>query len=172
MIYSLSKPESYPADNIRSGTRRNFIEGTTLHGGLSLLGTMLFDAKVCEKESLVGMMQRSIVSSYIPISKNEGILGESQQARRREQEPTLGDSMTEERVPCEFVGDDLSGPPFAWTLIWGGTFSNLYGWYIPDEIRKWGYVFWNKDRLQKHGGEQLLATQWEASWDEDPRETL
>lgn len=117
-------------------------------------------------------MQQSIVSSYIPISDVEGVLGETQQTQRREQEPSLGDHMTEERVPMPFRGDGLDAPPLAWTLIWGGTYSNLYGWYTSDEMRRWAYVFWDGARLRSHGGEELLARQWEDCWDEDPREML
>lgn len=143
-----------------------------MRGGLQLLSTILFDARVHDNERLVSLMQRSIVSSYVPISGGEGVVGESQQERRREQDPSLGDNMTEQRVSCPFVGDDLSGPPLAWTLIWRGTYSNLYGEYVPDEIRQWGYVFWDEGRLRKHGGEAVLARQWEARWEEDPREWL
>lgn len=133
---------------------------------------MLFDPEIRDNERLVSLMQRSIVSSHVPISGHEGVLGESHQARRREQDPSLGDSMIEERAACPFVGDELSGPPLAWTLIWGGTYSNLYGGYLPDEIRQWGYVFWDENRLRTHGGEQVLIAQWEGRWDEDPRDWL
>lgn len=143
-----------------------------MRGGLKLLSTTLFDARIRDKERLVSLMQQSIVSSYAPISEYEGVLGESQQTRRREQDPSLCDRMTEERAACPFVGDDVNEPPLAWTLIWSGTYSNLYGEYIPNEIRQWGYVFWDEDTLRKHGAEQILAQQWEARWDEDPREEL
>ncbi|RMZ78575.1 hypothetical protein DV738_g3796, partial [Chaetothyriales sp. CBS 135597] len=65
-------------------------------------------------------------------------------------------------------------PPLAWTLIWHGTYSNLYGWYIPDEIRRWGYVMWDAARLERTGGKELLMRQWIEYWDEDydPRDDL
>lgn len=155
------------------GTRRNFAEGTTLRGGLNLLQTVLFDlAGQHDQERLVETMQQSIVSSYIPISATEGIFGEMQQLQRRQQEPSLGDSMTEERAPCPFGGSDLTTPPLAWTVIWGGTYSNLYGYYTCDEFRRWAYVFWDGDRLRRYGAEEVLVMQWKYYWDEDPRETI
>lgn len=156
----------------RPGTRRNFAEGTTLRGGLSLLSTVLSDIGPHDQERLVDIMQRSIVSSYIPISGHEGLFGQSKQQRRRQEEPTIGDSLTEERAPCPFCGDNLSAPPLAWTLIWGGTYSNLFGWYTGDELRQWAYVFWDGVRLRKYAGDEFLAKQWEQCWWEDPRETL
>ncbi|KAJ4386827.1 hypothetical protein N0V93_009725 [Gnomoniopsis smithogilvyi] len=155
-----------------SWTRRNFAEGTTLRGGLSLLSTVLSDIGANDQERLVNIMQRSIVSSYIPISGHEGLFGQSKQQQRRQEEPTIGDSLTEERAPCPFCGDNQSVPPLAWTLIWGGTYSNLYGWYTGDELRQWAYVFWDGVRLRKYGGDEFLAKQWEQCWWEDPRETL
>lgn len=44
--------------------------------------------------------------------------------------------------------------------------------YVPDEMRQWGYVFWDADRLEKHGGMDVLTRQWEDRWDEDPREDI
>jgi len=35
----------------------------------------------------------------------------------------------------------------AWTMVWGDTYSNLHGWYIPGEIRRGGSVFWDTARL-------------------------
>lgn len=87
-----------------------------------------------------------------------------------DEEPTSGDSLREERAPCPFCGDNLSAPPLAWTLIWGGTYSNLYDWYTGDELRQWAYVFWDGVRLRKYGGDDFLAKQWEQSWWEDPRQ--
>lgn len=118
------------------------------------------------------IMQRSIVKSFIPINSVDGILGEMEQDQRRRENPSAGDQMTEERAPFPFSRDDLGGPPLAWTLIWGGTYSNLYGWYTADEMRRWAYIFWDSERLEKHGGKELLLKQWEEYWDDDPRENL
>lgn len=149
------------------------MEGTVLQGGLVLLSTVLFDIGPDDHERLVSLMQRSIVSSYIPINAVEGILGESQQSARRVEQPAPEDRMTEERAPLLFTRDDLGGPPLAWTLIWAGTYSNLHGWYTSDEMRRWAYVFWDAERMEGWGGRKLLERQWEEFWDgNDPRDNL
>lgn len=51
--------------------------------------------------------------------------------------------------------------------IWGGTYSNLYGYYVEHAIRRWGYVIWDAVRLERTGAEELLERQWKAGWGED-----
>lgn len=82
--------------------------------------------------------------------------------------------MQAERVPLPFRGDrDLDAPPLAWTTIWNDEYSNLYGRYIPDAMRRWGYVFWDAATLEKAGGIELLRRQWEEGWRaDDPRDDL
>ena len=60
----------------------------------------------------------------------------------------------------------------AWVLLWNGTYSNLFGWYIPDELRRWGYVFWDAATLQEVGGVEELKREWEEYRDDDPRDTV
>ena len=81
------------------------------------------------------------------------------------------------RDPLPFVGDpepdarpSSSCPPLAWTLVWKGTYSNLYGGYLEDEMRGWGYVMWDAARLETEGGAALLLKQWGTDW--DPRDML
>lgn len=160
-------------DFMCAGTRQRFAEGTALRGGLNLLGTVLFDVGLNDQERLVSLMQRSIVTSYIPISSEiEGIFSDMHQARRRDLEPSLGDRMTEKRVPCPFGGDNLNAPPLGWTVIWGGTYSNRYGGYIDEELRQWAYVFWDGDTLRKYGGEDSLDLYWACCRDSDPRDMM
>ncbi|KAL7916982.1 hypothetical protein ACQKWADRAFT_307934 [Trichoderma austrokoningii] len=151
--------------------RDNFLEGTTLRG-TSLLHTVLFEIK--DHEHLVSLMQRHISSSYVPLNVSEGVFGETQQAIRRRDHPSEQDQMQEERVPCQFCGDgEPDTPPLAWTIIWGDTYSNLYGCYTLDEMRRWGYIFWDAARLESTGAREVLRRQWEESWgDEDPRDNL
>ncbi|KAJ9157853.1 hypothetical protein NKR23_g741 [Pleurostoma richardsiae] len=52
------------------------------------------------------------------------------------------------------------------------TKSNLYGWYISDDLRRWGYVFWDAKTLERIGGTKVLMRQWEEYWDDDPRDNL
>lgn len=113
-----------------------------------------------------------MVSSYIPLNTLEGLLGETQQALRRADHPSDRDRMQDERAPFPFRGDSEDAPPLAWTTIWGDTYSNLYGCYVSDEMRSWGYVFWDAATLEKTGGKRALEIQWSDYWDDDPREDL
>ena len=147
------------------------MEGTALHG-LPLLKTVLFEIK--NHEHLVTTMQQHMVYSYIPINDEEGILGESQQYRNRNNHVTERDRMQEERCPLPFRGDnEPDAPPLAWTLIWDNTYSNLYGWCIPNEMRRWGYAIWDEATLENIGGREFIKAQWEARWrGDDPRDDL
>jgi hypothetical protein len=103
---------------------------------------------------------------------------ESGQSARRGAGRSLSerDRMQDRRDPLPFRGDgepDAQGtrPPLAWTVIWGGTYSNLYGEYIPKDTLRWGYVFWDTVRLAGPGVWELLEEQWEDEWSPlDPRD--
>lgn len=157
----------------RTGYRRNFVEGTILHGGLGLLKAILLDTTLeNDKERLVTAMQRSIKSSYIPLSPSEGILSEMRQAQQRQQAPSARDALMAMRAPLPFRGDDLDGAPLAWTVIWAGTCSNLVGEYTSEEMRRWAYVLWDAGRLEELGVRGVLERQWDERWDDDPRDYL
>ncbi|RSL79132.1 hypothetical protein CEP51_007611 [Fusarium floridanum] len=149
-------------------SRENYLEGTTLHG-LAFLHTVLFQIK--DHENLVSTMQEQIQSSYIPIDGMVGMFGDTQQIIRRQDQPSERDQMEADRVPLVFVRDEIDKPPRAWTMIWDDTYSNLYGSHIPDEIRDWGYVFWDEATLERTGGFKLLRYQLGEDWrDNDPRD--
>ncbi|KAJ5662748.1 hypothetical protein N7462_011674 [Penicillium macrosclerotiorum] len=106
----------------------------------------------------------------------DDVLGETAQSQRRRKQLSNQDLKEEERVPLPFEGDKVpnavkSYPPLAWTLIWQGTYSNLYGYYVPDTMRRWGYIMWNKSRLEETGALEVLARQWEEEWGARTRET-
>jgi hypothetical protein len=78
-------------------------------------------------------------------------LGETVQSRRRQERRCDRDEKQVQRDPMPFRGDgepDEYGPrpPLAWVLMWGETYSNLYGYYVPDNIRRWGCVMWDAAR--------------------------
>lgn len=139
--------------------------------GIRLLYTVLFDIK--DHEHLVTTVQTNMDRSYITFNAISGILGETQQRIQRQERPTDGDRMREERFLTPFTGDSLESAPLAWTEIWRGTYSNLYGYYIPDELRPWGFTFWDVATLTHVGGQDLLKRQWASLWDDDdPRDDL
>ncbi|RSL53624.1 hypothetical protein CEP53_007694 [Fusarium sp. AF-6] len=148
--------------------RNNYLEGTTLHG-LTFLRTVLF--QITDDEILVSTMQKRIRSSHIPIGGFHGMFDEMQQMTRRQHQPSERDQMEADRVPLVFVRDEINRPPRAWTMIWGDTYSNIYGATIPDELRDWGYVFWDEATLERVGGVKMLRSQLERDWgDVDPRD--
>lgn len=72
-----------------------------------------------------------------------------------------------------FLRDNELRPPLAWTMLWNESYSKLYGDYIPDEIRRWGYVIWDAGRLERVGAARLLERQWKETWaDHDPRDDV
>ena len=65
--------------------------------------------------------------------------------------------------PIEFTGDVPLGPPFGWALLWRGVYSNIYGKYVPDTVKEWGYVMWDRGRWDGLG--DLVWRQWETAED-------
>lgn len=108
----------------------------------------------------------------------EEALGETAQFQRRQEGLSKRDQKQQRRELLPFTGErdpvtDELRPPQAWTLLWRGTYSNLYGYYVQDIIRRWGYVMWDASRLERTGAKEVLARQWEADWgDSDPRDSL
>ncbi len=137
--------------------------------GLELLHTVLF--KMRDHEHLVTTMQKSLsLGGELFVEA----FSESTQWIRRKEQLTERDLRQQARDPLPFVGDldsDTHGscPPLAWTLIWKGTYSNLYGEHLGDEMRLWGFVMWDAARLETEGGKALLLRQWDIDW--DPRDT-
>lgn len=136
--------------------RSNYLEGTALRG-LSLLSTVLFGIR--DHEHLVSIMQQQItISPHISLDPSTGILGSTQQRLRRRNRLSERDRMEEQRLAFPFRGDidEPDAPPLTWTVVWCDTYSNLYGDYIPDEMRRWGYVFWDAAIIASTGGRRIL----------------
>ncbi|POS72624.1 hypothetical protein DHEL01_v208980 [Diaporthe helianthi] len=87
--------------------RRNYLEGTTLRGGLDLLFTVLISLTPDNRETLVSSMQRNIDSSYIPLDtfSSGSILSDYYQEERRRQAPSQRDELTAERASLPLEGD-------------------------------------------------------------------
>ncbi|KAK3899285.1 hypothetical protein C8A05DRAFT_46603 [Staphylotrichum tortipilum] len=157
--------DSFDFDN--DYERTTWLGGTVL-SGLGRLHSVLF--KMRDHEHLVSTMQKTITGGEL---FDDALWDVSQSTLRREQ-PSERDLKEEAREPLPFVGDvvpDIQGsscPPLAWTLVWKGTYSNRYGDYLGDKMRRWGYVMWDAARLEVGKGEALIWTQWGA--ETDPRE--
>ncbi|KAI1653868.1 hypothetical protein F4813DRAFT_393248 [Daldinia decipiens] len=101
-------------------------------------------------------------------------LGETAQWERRQEALSKRDEKQNRRDPLPFNGDEESCPPLAWTLIWGGTYSNLYGYYVQDTIRRFGYVFFfDAITIESLGAKDILLREWKKDWgDSDPRNDI
>jgi hypothetical protein len=76
------------------------------------------------------------------------VLGKEAQWVRRREQRTDRDEKQQRRDPLVFIEDNILLPPLGWTLIWGGTYSNLYGYHIENTVRRWGYVVWDASRYE------------------------
>ena len=123
-------------------------------------------------------MQDNMEPADISLDGQEGCFGVGTQKRRRKRNPSVRDQMQERREPLPFRGDtDDKAPPLAWTTVWKGTYSNLYGYYIDDEggLKGWGYMFWDAQRLRDHGMIEVIERSRNEEWElqfngKDPRE--
>lgn len=149
-------------------TRDLLLEGI-LSRGLELLHDVLF--KIKDHAQLVSTMQEQI--SQARSDSLEDILDNTPQSRRRRLHPTDQDLKQKRRDPLPFQGNNEELSPLAWTLIWQGTYSNLFGWYLKDDLRSWGYIMWNAARLERTGAKEVLHRQWKVCWKNvDPRNRL
>lgn len=114
------------------------------------------------------------MQKQISVSKGldiPAILDVTTQSSRRRQYPSDQDLKQKQHDPFPFPGDDENLPPLAWTLIWQGTYSNTFGWCIPNDLRSWGYIMWDAARFERIGAKEVLARQWEERWKGgDPRD--
>ena len=155
------------------GIQDNLLEGTSSRG-LGFLNTVI---SIKNHEQLVIAMAKNLCWPDGIFLGRETLEDEAQDERRRVT-PSERDRKQERRDPMPFKGDveldaDGSHPPLCWTLIWGGTYSNLYGFYIDNAIRHWGYVFLDAARVERTGAKDLLMRQWNKRWENsDPRDGI
>ncbi|KAI9780361.1 MAG: hypothetical protein M1839_006784 [Geoglossum umbratile] len=96
----------------------------------------------------------------------------------RQGPPSHREQKQQRRDPLPFTGDgdsetDGPHPPLAWTIMWGGTYSNLFGEYVQHVIHQWGYVIWDAARLERTGVKELVVWQSKQGWKNlDPRDHL
>ncbi|GAB1217816.1 hypothetical protein ATERTT37_007059 [Aspergillus terreus] len=154
-----------------------------LSRGLPLLHTVLF--QIQNHDHLVTTMQEQIdwpLGSFFDDDTGNALDDTSQYFRWREH-PSERDAMQDRRDPLSFQGDRAalvgsdgvwtSLPPLAWTVLWRGTYSNIFGSYVPEEIQRWGYVLWDGKRMEETGTKEALARWLEKEWEEgDPRDWM
>ncbi|VUC30530.1 unnamed protein product [Clonostachys rosea] len=82
------------------------------------------------------------------------------QVRRYQTQPSDRDARQQRREAMVFTEDSVNLPPLGWTLIWKETYSNIYGYYVPSSLRRWGYVMWDAERMADSGGIRVLHHMW------------
>jgi hypothetical protein len=132
----------------KSATTDCLLKGTISHG-LDLLYTVCCTVK--GHEHLVSTMQMS-AGYRRGFFLEDDALGDMTQDRRRRERLFDRDEKQPRGDPMPFRGDGETNergprPPLAWTLMWSGNCSNVYGGYVPGNIRRWGYVMWDAARL-------------------------
>lgn len=127
---------------------------------------MLF--KIQDHEHLVSVMQQNIDLPFVHIDTQPGIgiLGETVQWARYSRNPTERDHLQKIRAELPFRGDgEPKSPPLAWTIIWNGTHSSLYGRCTSEDLRRCGYVLWDAATLESGGGLSLIKRLKGGIWD-------
>ena len=107
--------------------------------------------KVSEKETTLGW--RNFFDESV---------GKAPQFLRRTNFRSERDRFHDEGRRLPFKCDRFDLPPLAWVTIWKERYSNRFGAHIPDAMRRWGYVMWDRRRMLKCGGETILESQRKA----------
>ncbi|KAI3334162.1 hypothetical protein F4824DRAFT_468903 [Ustulina deusta] len=145
----------------------DYMEGTISRGLKTTAQLLVTD----DHEKLVSEMHRYLTHFRDVDAPIRQALGSVAQSDRREMStnfPNARDEAEQRRDPMHFVGDAVppDEPPFAWVALWGGQYANIYGEYVPQSVRRWGYVMWDERRWINMGAEENpVARQWKMSPD-------
>ncbi|ROW02476.1 hypothetical protein VMCG_06081 [Cytospora schulzeri] len=158
------------------GTEHGYINPRSLNAVLRCGLQLLSDAvEMKDHEQLVMMMRSAIVSG---MGEHRGSYGndwiddtveELVQLERRGGWYSQRDSAQDFRKKMPFNGDRLDSPPLAWVLFWQGEYSNLIGNFIPEALRRWGFVMWDAARLNSRAKARIDYEWWELYGGTDPR---
>ncbi|KAM0193759.1 hypothetical protein ACHAPA_011050 [Fusarium lateritium] len=164
---------------VPEGTYHLDIFGDLYRNGLNSLGlpvlASIFQAR--DHDELVETVAKNIISGdsqWIDMTTDE-----LAQKQRRDRLFSDRDRAQQRRDAMPFKGDKENLPPLAWVTLWKETYSNLYGSYIPDGFRDWGYVMWDAARLVSSGAVATLEdgaskdgyTGWSGDFN-DPRDSI
>ncbi|ROW13982.1 hypothetical protein VPNG_04093 [Cytospora leucostoma] len=140
-----------------------FLNGTIGRGGLRL-ALHMFTTET--HNDLVALMEKSLSTiQHHFFTEASSMMA---QWNRRDMARLRGltdnrECIEQRREALTFVGDDSAQPPLAWVLLWGGKYSNLYGEYVPVELRRRGYVMWDEGRLDVKAAREYFARLWAES---------
>ena len=132
--------------------------------------------RIRDYEHLLSTMQYQLDGPrqhFLDDGSSEALDWEALGSRRR-QHPSERDAKQDRRDPLPFEGDCValvgadgvwtSLPPLAWTVLWHGTYSNTFGWYVEKAIQRSGYVLWDARRIEETGAKEALIRCQEERW--------
>lgn len=139
----------------------------TMSRGLKMTARVL--SVINNHEQLVDKMAQCLTPyNHLDAPMSEALSAEAQIDRRDEQDYTPNAQDAAEGVELlPFQGDTVppTGPPLAWFLLWRGRYVNIYGGYIPVPLKEYGWVVWDKCRLDSMGVRKLIVGQWNTAPD-------
>jgi hypothetical protein len=65
----------------------------------------------------------------------------------------MAPSERDEPRRISFTGDHEDEPSKAWVELWGGCIRNYVGEIVPFSLKRWGYIFWDSERLERSRAE-------------------
>lgn len=139
----------------------------TMMRGLKMTARIL--AVINNHDQLVDKMARCLTPfNHLDACMSDSLSTEAQCDRREDLNytPNAQDD-AEGRDLLPFQGDAVppTGPPLAWVLLWGGRYVNIYGGYVPEPLKEYGWVIWDGCRLDGMDARQLITTQWKSAPD-------
>lgn len=151
--------------------RTRLLKGT-ISRGLKLLHIV---SQIHDHDTLVSVMDSEMVSLDIFIGDGPmEALSQVTQSRLWGLQPqSPRNVLVRQRAPMPFRGDQEAenAPSLGWVLLWGETYSNMFGGWTWQPLRRWGYVMWDAGRIEQTGPQKLLM-QWrdEIRKNGDPRD--
>lgn len=118
----------------------------------------------CDHDQLVAKVARCLTACKVTdgtLARSMGMMAQYMRRDAGDYTPNSKDE-AEGRDALVFTGDTVPprGPPLAWVLLWEGVYVNIYGAYVPEDLKEWGWVFWDECRLVEVGAKQLIADRW------------
>ncbi|KAF2152334.1 hypothetical protein K461DRAFT_268301 [Myriangium duriaei CBS 260.36] len=161
---STSSESEEMEDDENSERQLNYIRGISSLG-LHVLTHIQHIAKTSDHGSLVqAMRDHTPLYNHIFLDDDTTLTDDRQEWLRMG--GTLSTHNRQDRhEPLRFVGNNIYGPPLVWKLLWGGTYSSRVGGFIAPELRRWGYVFWDMERIERAEVKEELRMAWEERWD-------
>ncbi|KAG2420535.1 hypothetical protein HFD88_000147 [Aspergillus terreus] len=165
-----STPEGLDLD-AHTLERTRLLKGT-ISRGLKLLHIV---SQIHDHNTLVSVIDSEMVSLDIFIG--DGLMEALSQVTQSRlwglQPQSPRNVLVRQRAPMPFRGDQEAenAPSLSWVLLWGETYSNMFGGWTWQSLRRWGYVMWDARRIEQTGPQKLLM-QWrhEIRKNGDPRD--